>query len=366
MDVSLRLPSTQERDNTMTPSAPTALRLPERTAAIDARLLPEIIEMYLDAKLADGSIALDTRLNYHNNLTPWRVFWDTRADLHGGQVSPGIFQSALDWMRTDYRNCNGYQPAPNSIAHCWIRIRQVLKWAYEHGCTGPVNLVDWCPVVSFVDPDVHYPTLPELSAIFARTSGEQRLRDTAVIAFLVSTGARRYEAAHADTAAITWTGTPASNLDASAAHTGWVLLKAVKGDRDGLGIGRPVAFDSICGLLLKAYLRSVNRTAGSIFDMSDNAIGQMVDRHAHAVGAGEVSPHGFRRMLADHWDETHGLSGRAALKKQLGHAPNSADVTERHYISKNTRRVARDIAKWHVSPLQMLAWDWNLYPVHVP
>jgi integrase len=92
----------------------------------------------------------------------------------------------------------------------------------------------------------------------------------------------------------------------------------------------------------------------------------MVDRHAESAGADLVSPHAFRRMLADYWDEVHGLGGRAALKKQLGHAPNSADVTERHYLTKNIRRIAREIGKWHTSPLQAIPVDWSTYPVHIP
>ena len=74
---------------------------------------------------------------------------------------------------------------------------------------------------------------------------------------------------------------------------------------------------------------------------------------------------GFRRMLADHWDEVHGLSGRAALKKQLGHAAAASDVTERHYISRNQRRIAREIGRWHVSPLSLTPLDWTRFPVHM-
>ena len=99
--------------------------------------------------------------------------------------------------------------------------------------------------------------------------------------------------------------------------------------------------------------------------MSDTAICQMVDKHAHAAGVPLVSPHGFRRMLADHWDEVHGISGRAALKKQLGHTAIAGDVTERHYISRNQRRIAREIAKWHVSPLSLIPLDWTRFPVHI-
>lgn len=205
----------------------------------------------------------------------------------------------------------------------------------------------------------------ELSLMLAQPAGEHRLRDTAVIAFLVSTGARRFETANAQIDLMTF-ATPLTDIALGNNHTGWVWLRRVKGDRDGAGAGRPVAFCTIAGLLLKIYLRSVGRTSGTIFDMSDNAIGLMVDRHANAAGVPLISPHGFRRMLADYWDETHGLSGRAALKRQLGHTSTVGDVTERHYISRNHRRIARELQKWHTSPLAELTLDWTQYPVHIP
>lgn len=267
-------------------------------------------------------------------------------------------------MRSDYRNARERTPHETSIAHCWTRLRQVFNWAYTNNCTGNVNLSEWCPDAPEVLPTVHFPTVAELAAILAQPTGAQRLRDVTAIAFLVSTGARRYEAAHAKAEAIQW-NTPPTDLAVGGEHGGWLLLREVKGDREGRGGGRPVCFCSVCGLLLKCYLRSVDRAEGPIFGMSDTAICQMVDKHAHAAGVPLVSPHGFRRMLADHWDEVHGLSGRAALKKQLGHAAAASDVTERHYISRNQRRIAREIGRWHVSPLSLIPLDWTRFPVHM-
>lgn len=343
---------------------PDRFSLPERRQSIDATLLPQIIELYLSTKLATGAIAPRTEKNYRNNLNPWFEYWRACADQHGYRLSPEILAQALVWMRTEYRNVRLRSPHETSIHHCWVRLRQVFNWAYANNCTGTTNLAEWCPPLPEADPTVHFPSVQELAAILAQPSGDARLRDVAVIAFLVSTGARRYEAANADMATLSFV-TPPTNLAPGADHSGWLILRKVKGDREGRGPGRPVCFCSICGLLLKCYLRSVDRREGLLFDMSDTAICQMIDRHAEAAGVPLISPHGFRRMLADHWDESHGLSGRAALKKQLGHATAAGDVTERHYISRNQRRIAREIAKWHASPLALVPFDWSRFPVHL-
>ena len=341
-----------------------AISLPERHQSIDAALLPQIIELYLSTKLATGAITPKTEKNYRNNLNPWVAYWDACAAQHQQTISPEILTNALTWMRTDYRNARARTPHETSVHHCWVRLRQVFNWAYANNCTGNVNLAEWCPPLPEADPTAHFPSVQELAAILAQPSGEQRLRDVAVIAFLVSTGARRYEAAHAGCETLVF-NTPLGKLDAGGDHAGWLVLRKVKGDKEGRGPGRPACFCSACGLLLKCYLRSVGRTEGPIFAMSDTAICQMIDKHATAAGVPLVSPHGFRRMLADHWDEVHGLGGRAALKKQLGHATAAGDVTERHYISRNQRRVAREIAKWHASPLSLIPLDWARFPVHV-
>lgn len=354
-------PQRQQKATTM----PISLSLPIQQEALDAALLPDIIELYISTKARDGAITPKTEHNYRNQLNPWFAFWEECPDVHHGQLSPAILRAALDWMRTDYRTRLDRPPAANSVAHCWTRLKQVFLWAFTANCTGTVNLCDWCPQVDHVEPNVHFPDLAEMTLLFAQPAGETRLRDIAAMAYMLSTGARRFEVAQAR-AELTTFVTPVTNLAASDDHAGWTHLQRVKGDAEGHGAGRVVCFDTVCGLLLKCYLRSVNRTDGPLFGMSDTGIGQMIDRHAHAAGVGEVSPHGFRRMLSDYWDEVHGMNGRYALKKQLGHNLDGGDVTERHYISRNPKRVARELAKWHVSPLRELTWNWTDFPVHLP
>ena len=344
---------------------PAALTLPARHTAVDARLLPEIVDLYLNGKLADGSLAPRTATNYRLQLYPWFAFWRECESIHHHTLSVEILRSALDWIRTDYRTRMGKPLSQTSIYDCFLRLKQVLLWAFNANCTGSVNMADWVPKVDSGTPDQFFPDISQLTQLLAVPVGPYRLRDVACLAFLVSTGARRFEAALATIEDVEFL-TPMTDLSIDSDHRGWVWLRRVKGDSEGKNGGRDVVFDGVAGLLLKAYIRADGRKTGPIFDLSDNAIGQMVDRHAAACGLGEFSPHALRRALADYWDERHGFAGRAVLKKQLGHAANSGDVTERHYISRNRKRVTREILKWHISPLAAVALDWREFPVHIP
>lgn len=349
----------------MTPQ-PGVISLPERRQTIDATLLPQIIDLYIEDKVSTGAISLKTARNYRSYLAPWVEFWELHAGEYEHHLSPEVFRAAEKWMRTEYLNKRGWRPDENALAYCFKRLRQVLKWAYEHNCTGNMNIMDWCPALENVPTDVLFPSMEEIQLIFAQPAGEFRLRDLACMAFLLSTGARRMEVAKARVEALTFL-TPATNLCLGDDHRGYCELRHVKGDAEGTGRrARVVAFCSETGLLLKAYLRTVNRTYGPIFDMSDVAIGQMVERHAEAAGIERLSPHAFRRCLSDYWDEVHGMAGREALKKQLGHTSGSPDVTEKHYISRNFRRIAREILKMHVSPVREAGLNWSTLPVHMP
>ena len=343
-----------------------AMSLPSVPDEVEASTLPQIIELYLTSKLSSGEIMPRTEHNYRNHLSAWIAFWDTQEHVHHGRLSPAILRKANVWMLNDYQGVLGRrQISHNGIVHTWTRLKQVFNWAFAAGCTGGINLATWCPSLTPEAPDTHFTTLAELQKMIATVNGPQRLRDSAIVAFLAATGARKYEAAWALTEDITWL-TPVTDLQLGSDHRGWVWLSKTKGDRTGkLGKGRVVAFDCKTGLLLKAYLRSCGRTEGPIFDLTDTGIGQLIDKWATAAGCGDVSCHAFRRMFADNWDATYGDTHYAALKKIMGHS-FSNDVTKTHYIRGNKARTARQILSVYVSPVDQLSIDWAKYPVHIP
>lgn len=342
------------------------ISLPNAVESTDATLLPQIINLYFEDKIERGKVSQSTITNYRTYLRPWNVFWEKRSDLHQHRISREIFMIAVNWVRHEYVCSRNRQIDENSVVQCFLRLRQILKWAYEVGCTSNVNLADWCPLLKPVPVKSLFPTTEELQEIFSSPAGESRLRDLALMAFLLSTGARRMEVANAQVELLNFQ-TAITNLSLGDDHRGYCELRQVKGDANGEGRKpRVVVFCSDAGLLLKAYLRSVNRNEGRIFDMTDSAIGQIVYKHAERAGIQRMSPHAFRRCFADYWDEHLGIGGREALKKQLGHTVAASDVTERHYISRNLRRVAREILKFHVSPLAEIGLPWTSLPVHIP
>lgn len=347
----------------MTPQ-PGTLSLPERHQAIDATLLPQIIELYISTKLADGAIGKGTAVTYRVQLNPWFAFWAQCGDIHRNTLSPEVLKLALEWIRTGYRNQQGRSPAPMSVYDCFARLKQAFAWAFQNNCTGNVNLVNWCPPVRQPEIDLYFPDLREIERLLAAPTGETRLRDVTCMAFLLSTAARRFETALATVENLEF-NTPLTSIEAGGNHTGSCWLRHTKGDAAGEGPGRDVVFCSTAGLLLKCYLRSTGRTTGRIFDLTDSGIGQMIEKHAESVGLPRISPHAFRRLFSDHWDEIHGDALRTVLKKQLGHSLKGGDVTEKHYISRNRRRIVREITRYHVSPLGAIQIDWTQYPVHI-
>lgn len=338
-----------------------AMTLPRRHESVDCALLPELLEMYLAAKRRDGSITARTEASYREHLAPFLAWFAAAPD---SSLSPERLAAFVAWMRTDYRTRYGHAPAANTTAHCVVRLKGLFNWCYRQNCTGGVNLADWLPVARKVASRLYFPDALEMQRLFDAVAGLERLRCWALFGFLLSTGARLYEAAHAEAQHVTF-NTPATNLRQGDDHRGSIWLRKVKFDADGVGAGRQVVFCTDAGLLLKVWLRAAGRQpAETIFDLSDSGISQMVRRHAKAAGLPELSPHAFRRMFADNWDATHGMAARTILKRQLGHSLKG-DVTQDSYISANHRRVTAEIMRWHVSPLASIAIRWDLLPVHL-
>jgi integrase len=343
------------------PAMPHVMTLPQRHQAVDCALLPDLFELYLSAKQSDSSITPLTATIYRGQVAPFMAWFNERADK---QLSPDLLAQFVAWMRTDYRTRYGTTPAANTSAHCVTRLRTFFNWCYKQNCTGGVNLADWLPTLKKRGSRLYFPDGDEMQRLFDAVTGIERLRDWAVFAFLLSTGARLYEVACAEVGNIEWQ-TPPCNLRLGDDHRGSIWLRKVKFDSEGEGPGRQVVFCSTAGLLLKVWLRADDRAPdATLFGLSDSGISQIVKRHAQVAKLPELSPHAFRRMFADHWDEVHGMTARTVLKRQLGHSLKG-DVTQDSYISRNHRRVTAEIMKWHVSPLANLAIRWETLPIHM-
>lgn len=348
----------------MSMSLPAAtMSLPQPHTAIDARILPDVIEAYFAAKAPH--IGAQTRKNYRHQLAPWTAFWRDCAEIHNYRLSPDVLEKALEWIRSTYKNANGQSPHPTSVAYCFRRLKGALSWAFKNNCTGNVNAAEWCPMTRRGVSDLYFPTLDDVRLLFRAADDAYRLRDVAVIAWMASTGSRLFETAAALSSDVQF-NTPLTNVALGQDHAGYCHLRIVKGDNRGDGGGRYVAFGSKAGLLLKCYLRSAPPGNVRLFGLTDRGASQAVRRVADRAGLPEISPHAFRRLFADHWDDVYRMEHRVVLKKQLGHSLNGSDVTEGHYLNgRNSRKIIESLQQYHVCPLEKIDIDWATFPVHI-
>lgn len=344
----------------------TSLSRPAAHNEIDAALLDELMDLYLTRQFADGIITETTHRIYIIQLRPFREYWRTQADEHRHKLSRAVLHRALEWIRAEYIGPKGHSLAYTTIEDCFVRLKGFFGWMYSQNCTGATNLASWCPDIKHIEPEQYYPTLAETQRLLDAPVGKDRIRDVALMAFLIATGARRNEASLARAGDVEFL-TPLSDIALGHDHRGTSLLRITKGDREGVTGGRTVVFCTTAGLLLKVWLRSGDRSGDdTIFGITDVAIGQMIQRHTTTIGVPEISPHAFRRLFSDFWYE-HQPELEKLRKQQLGHSIAGGDVTMRSYTNhRNKRRTVQQLLERHVSPLAQMRIDWDRFPVQMP
>jgi integrase len=329
--------------------------------SVEASNLIDLIDAFLAEK---ASCAPRTYTNYRNELKPFTEWWQGQQGRYAATLTPGVFDDFLTFMGQGHSDYMRFRTTK--------RIRQFLTWAHNKGAVG-ARVTELCPRQDEPEAaDKYYPSVDDLGRLFAACQGDTRLRDAALIAFAISTGARRFEIAHAALADLvfdtSWVDLDTSHND----HGGYIRLRVTKGDAQGKGQGRISVFDSRAGLLLKAYLRSVGRMpgqAGSIFGMSDTTIHYIVRSLGERAGLGEIHPHAFRSALIDHWHDKNAAAGEAAdiaMRLQVGHTLPRSNVSLRYIDTRNKAKLLRRLRQFHASPLESLVWDWSLWPVHIP
>lgn len=331
---------------------------------VDATHFPQLVESFLTDK--QRHCTARTYVGYVNDLNPFLEWWSDSAPTYEHTFDEEVFADFIDWLDSGYRNRFGHQSTGYTKWRTTKRLRQLLIYAHQKGYV-PVSIFDMCPL--YEDPGrlKYFPTVEELYRIIHAAEGETRLRDAAIVAFAISTGARRFEIANAEMRHLVF-DTPLTQVSTSGIHTGYIRLLKVKGDAEGRGIGRISLFDSVAGLLLKLYLRSVNRTQGTVFGVSDTMIFNIVERLGRRCGIGEIHPHAFRSALVDWWSDVHVRQGHMAdiaLKLQIGHAVPKEHAIYRYIDTRNEQKTLRRIREFHTSPLLGMAWDWSLWPAHL-
>ena len=327
---------------------------------LDATHLPALIDAFLETKRHE--VSPKSLTNYTTDLDPF-LTWQRLQE--SAILTPTAFASFAAWLRKDWRNSYGKPATPQVVWRCTKRLRQVLDWGHAAGYI-PVAVSGMVPSVPETSRLKYFPDADEIQQLVLAAGGESRLRDASIVTMLAATGARRFELAEALAEDVTFV-TPATNLDTSADHGGALWLRKTKNDRDGNGPGRQVVFDSVAGLLLKCYLRSVGRRRGSIYGMTDTNIRNIVHQLGIVADLPRMHPHAFRSAFVDHWSDANAAAGEMAmiaLRLQIGHTLSS-DVTNRYRDLSNPVKNLRRIRQFYTSPLMSLRWAWEDWPVHL-
>lgn len=330
------------------------------TRQVDAAALPTLIDDFLAAKAKQ--INERSAAGYRLDLAPFIAWWQQRQNTI---LTDDSFVEMTDWIKAHYRNGFGQPASATTIWRTTKRVRQLLTWAHAKGYIS-VSLTDMCPLYPVDGKDKYWPDTEDLTAMLDACSGDSRLRDSALILFAAATGARRFEIAAVD---VSWLefDTPVTQLDAGGTHSGFVHLQTVKRDTKGIMRPRWSMFDSFTGLMLKAYIRASGVT-DNLFGLTDNGIQLAIRRIGKIAGLPQIHPHAFRHCLIDYWREenaTAGVMADLALKMHVGHALPKSDATTRYQNWTNWQRNKDRIRQFYRSPVERIAIDWRLYPVHI-
>lgn len=330
------------------------------TRQIDATHLTALIDAFLDAKRHE--VSAKSLTNYQIDLAPFATWWQAQNTT---TLDSARFAAFLAYLRTDWRNSFGKKATPQVMWRITKRIRQVLDWGHAAGYI-PVNVSSLVPVLPETTRLKYFPDATEIQDLVLVANGDTRLRDASIVTMLAATGARRFELAEALIEDVEFV-TPVTNLRSDADHSGHIHLRKTKNDRDGNGPGRLSVFDSVAGLILKCYLRSVNRNSGRIYGMTDTNVRNIVHQLGIVADLPRMHPHAFRSAFVDNWSDANAAAGEmamVALRLQIGHTL-SQDVTNRYRDLRNPAKNLRRIRQFYTSPLSSLEWAWESWPVHL-
>jgi integrase len=348
-------PNPKGTPTVITIAAPSAVR-----QQLDATHLADLVSAFIEAKRP--TVSPKSLTNYQIDLAPFQTWWHAQDTT---VLDSAGFAAFVAWLRTDWRNSFGKPATPQVLWRITKRVRQVLDWGHATGYI-PVSVSSMVPTLPESSRLKYFPDATEIQDLVLAASGDVRIRDASLVTMLAATGARRFELAEACIEDIEFV-TPVTNLRSDDDHAGAVWLRKTKNDRDGFGPGRQVVFDGVAGLILKCYLRSVNRPRGPIYAMTDTNIRNIVHQLGIAADLPRMHPHAFRSAFVDHWSDANAAAGEMAmiaLRLQIGHTL-SQDVTNRYRDLRNPVKNLRRIRQFYTSPLMSLRWAWESWPVHL-
>ena len=325
---------------------------PERPV-IKADLLSDMMELYLE----EVDVTPRTHEAYVHQLRPFQVWWEEYGPQNGFIIDESTLQIFFRWITTTFKTHRGRPMRPSSIKSTLIKVRQLFRWLHHTGRL-PLDISSWLPDIKVHTPPQRFLSIEQCQLLFDSVpAGPLRFRDLALVAFLLGTGARRFEASAAK-----WEHTCIDEQT----YMGHTKLWKVKNDMEGKGRGRMVVFGPGTGRLLhyhRLFLRLTGQydPNGEIFGMSNNAVRLRFDVFSKNAGF-KVSSHDCRRTFSDYWWTHIGEDERAvtALKLQLGHTLKN-DVTFNHYINtSNEAAILKLLKSVYISPVEECSVEISL------
>lgn len=331
---------------------------------VEASQLPTLLDLYLDEtqkRVRPSSFKVTYRY-----IAPFQDWWSNHPYVHQNTLSKKTIAEFMEWYLHEYKP-ERVPKTTEYMAHFMSEtLRTFLRWLHQKGAVQE-NIVEICPLYEYTPPnDKYFPTINDLLAMFHICRGPNRIRDAALLSFMVETGARRFEVAAVHVKHVTL-DMPLNDFSIDPENFGHVYLPVTKGNHDGEKPGRTSVFSHMTALLLKTYLHSHGVTSGSLFGMPAGSIWYVTNKIGAAANLPRIHPHAFRAMFIDWFvdnsDGAEGIKADLALRLQVGHQTRK-DVTVAHYVDHaNSAKNIRRIRSFYTSPMLHLEsrgdWDWS-------
>ena len=305
-----------------------SLKPPEPT--INGKLLVPLIDLYIQQKAK--KLKPETMVNYGFLLDRFCEWWQEIGPLHDWVLSPSLLSDYNEWLKT-YKTKYGDDLSVQGQRDSLRRLRQVFAWAYKH-YKIPADISGWVDVPAPPPrPPKSFPVAIVEKLLRACDLSHDPVRDKAIIAFFVGTGARLRETAYLEIEDVTF----------DADHSGTAFLHR----KTKFGKSREVAFGPITGQYLIDWLEQHGRLSGTLFAVGPMGIYRAVREASERAGTRDVikGPHDLRRLFTTYWTAAQPGQGYGLLlSRQLGH--ESYSTTEIY-----ARNTIEDIRRHYVSPL---------------
>lgn len=296
-------------------------------AVLDGRHLAQLTDIWLAALDAEG-VTPYTVAGYRNKLAHFTTWWGVVGPAQDWELRKRDLQSFGRWLET-VKTPMGAPLAYNTRRDVLRRLQQMLRWAFASDRL-PMDLSKWVPKATGGPPKRRAMTLEELERLLdAGATGDQPVRDRAILAMLIGSGMRRAELSGLNTDDITFN---------AATNTGLAVVRGKRTTANATG-ERTVALDAATVGILRPYLRLFTPRPGEpLFfwthgaerrRIGPNGIYRIVRRAARRAGLADrmKGAHDLRRAFATlmvRYIAEHDTDLAADMvRRQLGHSSYS-------------------------------------------